>query len=640
MPPAEPVATAGDAPQLVPPFEQISPSLWLIHDTCNVYLLVDGRDAVAVDFGAGRALDVLGELGIERITDVLLTHHHRDQAQGLPRAVEHGARVWVPPVERELFESVDRLWQGRELLLSYNNREDRFSLLEPVPVSGSLLEYRRMAFGAFDVEVRPTPGHTVGSVSLLTDVDGRRVAFSGDLLYAPGRVWSLAATQWSYNGGEGIGATILSALDLRRQAPDLLLPSHGRPMADPAAALDLLVERMAELHDFRILIDSPFMRRTTDPYAAISPHLLQNLTSNANSYVLRSESGAALVIDYGYDFSTGLAAGSDRAARRPWLYTLPFLKEQHGVDRVEVAIPTHYHDDHVAGFNLLREVEGTEVWAGANVADVLEHPEDRDLPCLWFDPIPVDRRLELGVPQRWHEYEITLHPLPGHTLYAVAVEVEVDGRRVMALGDQLHDEGWLYFLFREEQPLGAAPMVSLPPPRGLNYVYRNRFRPADYLRTVELLREREPDLLLFGHWPPARLTDGYLETLHGRAAELERLHRELLPEDVRLPVEGVAAWIHPYQVEARGGEPFRLQVELRNPCPERTEVKARLALPTGWAAAPAVASLELDPGASGSVEFAVTAPAGLRTRRARLAADVRAGSLALGQQAEALVNVN
>ena len=39
------------------------------------------------------------------------------------------------------------------------------------------------------------------------------------------------------------------------------------------------------------------------------------------------------------------------------------LQREFGVSRIDVAIPTHYHDDHVAGFNLLREVEGTEVWA-------------------------------------------------------------------------------------------------------------------------------------------------------------------------------------------------------------------------------------------------------------------------------------
>src|SRR5918911_1946336 len=110
-------------------------------DTCNVYVLRSGGDAVLSDFGAGDVRDHLPELGVERVTDVLLTHHHRDQAQGLERAVAAGARVWVPPVERDLIARVDRHWLSRPVDNDYDMREDRFSLLEPVAVAGTVAEY-------------------------------------------------------------------------------------------------------------------------------------------------------------------------------------------------------------------------------------------------------------------------------------------------------------------------------------------------------------------------------------------------------------------------------------------------------------------------------------------------------------------
>ena len=87
--------------------------------------------------------------------------------------------------------------------------------------------------------------------------------------------------------------------------------------------------------------------------------------------MLLSDSGSALVIDYGYDFTTLPPSGTDRSSRRPWLASLPILKREYGIDRVEVAIPTHYHDDHVAGFNLLRDVEGTEIWAAEIMTPML-----------------------------------------------------------------------------------------------------------------------------------------------------------------------------------------------------------------------------------------------------------------------------
>ncbi len=147
--------------------------------------------------------------------------------------------------------------------------------------------------------------------------------------------------------------------------------------------------------------------------------------------MLLSESGKALVIDYGYDFGIGCsAAGYDRSARRPWLYNIESLKKQFGVTKTDVALSTLYHDDHVAGFNLLREVEGTQVWAAENFSDLLEHPDRYDLPCLWYDPIPVERSLPLGIPFSWEEHEFTLFEQGGHTLYAVAISFEVDDKRV------------------------------------------------------------------------------------------------------------------------------------------------------------------------------------------------------------------
>ena len=63
-------------------FTRIADQLYLFRDSCNVYVLCSGREAVLVDFGSGDVLDHLAEMDVERITDVLMTHHHRDQGQG------------------------------------------------------------------------------------------------------------------------------------------------------------------------------------------------------------------------------------------------------------------------------------------------------------------------------------------------------------------------------------------------------------------------------------------------------------------------------------------------------------------------------------------------------------------------------
>jgi glyoxylase-like metal-dependent hydrolase (beta-lactamase superfamily II) len=594
----------------------------LFRDTCNVYVLVRDRDAVLIDFGDGAVLDHLADFGADRVTDVLVTHHHRDQVQGLHKAVAHGARIWVPPVERDLFDKVDAHWQQRPVYNYYDLRQDRFSLLEPVPVTGTVPEYRTRRFGGFDITTVPTPGHTQGSVSYLVDVDGRRLAFTGDLIHSAGKVWSLAATQWSYTALEGVKATVFSLYELGARAPDLVLPSHGDPIDEPQAAFDLLERRLLAYNDSRH--DRPWDARGQweHPFEELSPHLLRNTTSFATSYVLLSDTGGALLIDFGLDMIVNLPTGDDRSSRRPWLPSLRPLRRDFGVDRVEVAIPTHYHDDHVAGFNLLREVEGTQVWSAGTVADVLATPSRYDLPCLWYDPVPVDRVLETGRPVRWHEYELTLYPLPGHTLYAVAIAFDVDGQRVVATGDQ-QTTTW--------QPGERAEILNLQ--------YKNRFRIDDFTKSAALYRKLAPELMISGHWAPRRVDDAYLDLLEEKGAELARIHRELLPlSDVDFDAEGVGAWLRPYQVTTGPGVPFAVEVEARNPFADADEVTIALVVPAGWRADPAAATAEVPGRATTTFEFAVT-PTEEPCRRARIGADLTVGATRFGQHAEGLVDV-
>ena len=600
---------------------ELGPDVARFVDTVNVYLIRSGRSGILIDFGSGDVLDHMAELGVDRITDVLLTHHHRDVTQGLARARAAGIRIWAPPTERALIEAADIHWQMRPLDNDYDLREDRFTILDDVPVDGVVEEYRTRRYGEIDVLTVPTPGHTPGSVSYLIDAGGRRMAFTGDLITAPGKVWSLAATQWTYTGIEGLGATILSTHDLLDNAPDVLLPAHGEPIDDPAPAVELLASRLQALIDLR----SPewqLLELRELPYLEISRHLLRNRTSVSNSYVLLSESGAALTIDFGYDFTTGLPAGTDRSSRRPWLQTIPALKRLHGVDRLEVAIPTHYHDDHVAGFNLLRDVEGTQVWAPENMVAVLEDPLRFDLPCLWYEPIPVDRSLPFGEPIRWHEYEITIHPLPGHTLFAAAIEFEVDGQRVIASGDQ-QDGRW----------------VADERPEFLNYQYRNGFRFDDFSASAALYRRRAPDLLIGGHWLPRPVTASYLDHLAWAGNELARLHRELLPlETVDLGPGGFAARIEPYRSDVAPGDVIDFEVVVRNPFPTRETADVSIVVPSAWLAEPSAAQVRIDACAETRMRFRVRVGEA-RVRRARIAVDITVGGVRFGQQAEALVTV-
>jgi glyoxylase-like metal-dependent hydrolase (beta-lactamase superfamily II) len=606
---------------------EVARGVFRIRDTCNVYLIVsdehpDGvTTAIAIDFGSGLALGCLAELGIQRITDVLMTHHHRDQGQGLPLAIEHGARVHVPPVEVDLFARVDEMWKRRQLDNDYNLRQDRFSLLEPVAVTATVPEYRTVSYGGVTVRVLPTPGHTIGSVSYVLERDGERVAFTGDLIYAPGKVWSLASSQWSYTGHEGPAMTVLTCYLLRDEALDVMLPSHGHPMRDPDAALELLASRMQYHVDSRRWHPWDLADRLRNPYVSLTDHLLLNRSSLSCCYILLSDTGEALLVDYGYDVTTGLPTGSERAARRPWLASLPALREQFGVSRISVALPTHYHDDHVAGLPLLREVEGTQIWSPSNVAPILDDPWMHDLPCQWFEPIHSDRVLPLGETFTWNEYTITVHEQPGHTLFAAAYEVEVDGVTVMFTGDQQENLG----IQGERHEI-------------LNYQYRNRFRIGDYQASAELYRRVAPGLMLSGHWEPRWVDEGYLDYLMDAGRDLVEMHEALLPlDELDLGADGVLARLTPYRSRTVRGESLEITVTVRNPFQEKSLVVLRPVLPDGFTAK-AEATLWLEAGEERAVPWQLTVGGPVRPR-ARVAMDVTIGDLMLGQHAEALVQV-
>jgi glyoxylase-like metal-dependent hydrolase (beta-lactamase superfamily II) len=606
---------------------QIARGVWRVADTCNVYLIVDPdaeageRDAVAIDFGSGRALDTLGDLGIRRITDVYMTHHHRDQGQGLPLALSHGARIHVPPVERELFESVGEMWERRQLVNDYNLRQDRFSLLESVAVHAGVPEYREVENAGVRLRVLPTPGHTIGSVSYLLERDGETLAFSGDLIYAPGKVWSLAATQWSYTQTEGPAMTVLSSRMLAEEGVDRLAPSHGEVMTDAPGALDQLARGMQQYVDSRRSYPWDLRARLDEPYVTLTPHLLLNRTSISCSYVILSETGEALLIDYGYDMTTGLVMGQERAARRPWLASLPALRRDYGVTRITVALPTHYHDDHIAGMPLLREVEGTELWIPENVAPTMADPWREDLPCQWYDPIVADRVLPLEQPFTWNEYTFTAHEQPGHTLYAAAYSLEIDGVKVVFIGDQQEGLG------------GRDGRRDI-----MNYQYRNLFRIGDYSRSAALYRRIAPGLMAGGHWEPRWVDDEYLDYLTESGRLVDELHERLLPLDsLAIGPDGQSARLLPYRRRATLGEPVEYSVHVRNPFGWEATARVRPVLPLGWRTPESELTLTLGPGEESSVRFTgIPASVG---RRQRIAIDVTIGDLLLGQHAEAILDV-
>ena len=424
-----------------------------------------------------------------------MTHHHRDSAQGLPVPPRLGIRIHVPPSERDLFAARRRALAGRgRSTTTTTSARTGSRCSSSVPVDGRRAASTDWAHYGVGDAARPADARAHARLGHLLRRHRRPAArvHRRPHLRRPGKVWSLASTQWSYTGHRGRPGDDDLYPQLLDHAPGPAAAGPRRADGRPVRAVRA-AQRAPPAPDRRADPRAGDRRQLRElPFVELSPHLLRNRTSQASSYVLLSETGGALLFDYGYDFTTGLPTGSDRS-RPPAVAgdAVRALKQRYGVDRVEVAIPTHYHDDHVAGFNLLREVEGTEVWSPANMTRIFR----RAAPLRPAVPVVRPDRRRPGAAVRGAVPLARVRAAASTSCPATRCTPPRSRSRwtackVLATGDQ--QEGrW----------------IAGEPPEVLNYQYRNRFRIDDFVRSAQLYRDLAPDLVISGHWAPRPVTD-------------------------------------------------------------------------------------------------------------------------------------
>nr|BFE61542.1 hypothetical protein GCM10020063_060680 [Dactylosporangium thailandense] len=208
------------------------------HDS-HVYLLDGGTDAVLVDAGCGLAADriaanVRAVLGARPVSRILLTHAHADHAggaAGLARLL--GATVHALAPAAAIVAAADEDASG----LRTARRAGVYPPdLHPPAVPVHPLDAPRMSVGALTLEVHPTPGHAAGHTCFSYRDAGVRALFSGDLVFARGRVAVLATPDTD------LGELAASLRAVRDLAPDVLLPGHGAPvLRDARTHLDTAV---------------------------------------------------------------------------------------------------------------------------------------------------------------------------------------------------------------------------------------------------------------------------------------------------------------------------------------------------------------------------------------------------------------
>ena len=557
---------------------------------CNSYAIVSDEHALLIDCGDPAILDALTAAGVRQVDWILHTHHHRDQCRGDERLLAAGARVAAPEREADLLACATDTWQRFQLYDRYDCTNVFDTPTRDIAVDRRIADYETFSWRDVELMALPTPGHTKGSVTYLARIDGVSYAFCGDLIHSSGRVWTLYDLHWDYSNPDGINAALHSVATLRRRRPDVLAPSHGEPMArrpdDALAALDANLRRHFEVAGSRFIgdVDVPIAADTR--LRPVTEHLVAVTQSSAHFYALLGGDGQALLFDYGFPSYDHIAAGT-----RFVEHSLDDLADGFGITDFPVIVPTHYHDDHVCGIGWLRAHHGTQVWASERFAEVLEHPERLRLPAVWHEPLPVDVAYPEGTTVAWGGYRFETQHCPGHTWYAVALFGEVDGRRIGVTGDEVQLDG-------QGRLRGGGP------------VYRNGLRSDSFSRSVRMILEREPEILLTGHDGPIAVTPADLAGLYDWCRELEGTFRSLaaFPDAVDRALDADFVRLSPYQSHGPRDAPHELAVTVRNHGPHPALAQLRLVVPPGWSVAPAARELRIDAGGSADAAFTVGPP--------------------------------
>lgn len=144
-----------------------------LSNAINVLLLENDDGLTLVDTGApnsvGRIREAIATLGSgpEDLRRIFLTHHHPDHAGGLPDLMQWApqAELGAPPYEAEIISGR----RARDVPSSAIFRPVARRQKVPTAPVGKVLRENDLVSG---FRIVPTPGHSLGHVSLLRDPDG------------------------------------------------------------------------------------------------------------------------------------------------------------------------------------------------------------------------------------------------------------------------------------------------------------------------------------------------------------------------------------------------------------------------------------------------------------------------------------
>ncbi len=568
---------------------------------------------------------------------VLLTHSRRDVAWAARALIEQGATAVVPEKEAHLFVQAQDFWQQFDRARFHNYSQPCTKVLaESMPAAQRVRPGETLTWEGIPIRVLATPGYTAGSVTYLLPLEGKTIAFTGDLIYGDGKILDLysfqdAIPEAKIGGYHGYAARLADSMEslrtLQAEKPDLLIPARGPVIEHPSEAITSLMRRVEALYSNYLSIDAlrwyfgdqhimTKARRVLGPDATIDwmPTAETNplpswVTAIGNARLIRSADGAGLLLDCG---STQI------------LNQLKELRRAGSLASLDHVFVTHYHDDHTDQVPAMVDAFGATVLACRELWDILEKPGAYFLPCLTRHPISVSGRLTSGARWRWKEFELTAFYFPGQTLYHQALLVQKDrGESIFFIGDSFTPSGIDDYCLQNRN--------LLHPDTGF-------FQCLDMLKTLP-----EGCWLVNQHVEPMfRFTPQQLERMRSTLQKRVDLLRSLFPwDDPNYGLDENWARLHPYGIHMEGKKPFACRAVIFNHSPDEQCFEIRPHLPKGWTLkGPSPDRVWIPPGQEGAIELTVLPTADAQPGLYVITADVKTHQGEFREWIEAMVRIS
>lgn len=593
-------------------------------------------NSVVIEKGGHRVIVYGAEQGTATADTVLMTHMRRDATEFARSAASEDGKVTTPKGVAGFLANPsahwDAWWDDRfDYYMQQVTRLPVVALSNAHDVFGSDMIIGKQGVA---ISILETPGHTREGVTYLTEIGGKTIAFSGDLILAGGRVPDLYSFQEAipeakiggYHGyGGRLGQLINSLEKLAAAKPDIIIPLHGEPIFDVQKDIGILIDRMRKIYanylstnalnwyfkEERLTIAG---RRVLGADAEVElmdysehvdlPDWCKHL---GTTKLLLADDGSGFALDVG-----GQRAFEDlKKAIADGIMT-----------RIDGIFVTHTHNDHTAAVAEAAREFSCPVYAVAEVADVLENPGAWFLPGISPNAVDEVTVMADGEVLEWKNFKLTAQFFPGQMWNHGALLAErKDHAPVLFMGDSFSPSGIDDYCLMN----------------------RNLMREdSGFFLCFKKVRELpEGAWMVNQHIPHLfRFSDERLDLLEKRYAERRDLIAELTPwDDANFAIDERWASFYPYGQELAAGTTGQLELRLWNHSQRQRQFSFTLNLPEGMSSEVVTKSVKIAARERGSVIFDFEVAADASTGVKVITADLASDGFELSQWAEALVKV-